>query len=112
MTNLKFTDLGLKETLVKAIDDLGFITPSPIQAEAIPVALEGIDIIGQAQTGTGKTAAPKEVSSKQKCWRFVLPREDLLTAFLLSTDLKSLRDGLCRYSFDCSIDNRGNPKKL
>ena len=57
MTNLKFTDLGLKETLVKAIDDLGFITPSPIQAEAIPVALEGIDIIGQAQTGTGKTAA-------------------------------------------------------
>ena len=57
MTNLTFNDLGLKETLVKAIDDLGFTTPSPIQAEAIPVALSGNDIIGQAQTGTGKTAA-------------------------------------------------------
>ena len=57
MTNLTFNDLGLKETLVKAIDDLGFTTPSQIQAEAIPVALEGNDIIGQAQTGTGKTAA-------------------------------------------------------
>ena len=33
-------------------------------------------------------------------------------SLLLSTDLKSLRDGLCRYSFNCSIDNRGNPKKL
>ena len=53
MTNLTFNDLGLKETLVKAIDDLGFTTPSPIQAEAIPVALSGNDIIGQAQTGTG-----------------------------------------------------------
>ena len=41
MTNLTFNDLGLKETLVKAIDDLGFTTPSPIQAEAIPVALSG-----------------------------------------------------------------------
>ena len=57
MTNLTFNDLGLKETLVKAIDDLGFTTPSQIQAEAIPVALTGSDIIGQAQTGTGKTAA-------------------------------------------------------
>ncbi len=57
MTNLTFNDLGLKENLVKAIDDLGFTTPSPIQAEAIPVALAGNDIIGQAQTGTGKTAA-------------------------------------------------------
>ena len=57
MTNLTFNDLGLKETLVKAIDDLGFTTPSQIQAEAIPVALAGNDLIGQAQTGTGKTAA-------------------------------------------------------
>ena len=50
MTKLTFNDLGLKESLVKAIDDLGFTTPSPIQAEAIPVALLGNDIIGQAQT--------------------------------------------------------------
>lgn len=57
MNNLKFTDLGLKETLLKSIGDMGFETPSQIQAEAIPVALKGFDIIGQAQTGTGKTAA-------------------------------------------------------
>ena len=57
MTNLTFNDLGLKEGLLKAVNDLGFTTPSPIQAEAIPVALDGQDIIGQAQTGTGKTAA-------------------------------------------------------
>lgn len=57
MSNLKFKDLGLKETLLKSITDMGFETPSQIQAEAIPIALEGHDIIGQAQTGTGKTAA-------------------------------------------------------
>ena len=65
---------------------------------------------GGTNQGLLAPSNPKEVSSKQKCWRFALPREDLLTAFLFSTDLKSLRDGLCRYSFDCSIDNRGNPK--
>ena len=63
MTNLTFNDLGLKEALVKAIDDLGFTTPSQIQAEAIPVALSGTDIIGQAQTGTGKTAAAQKFLS-------------------------------------------------
>lgn len=57
MTKITFNDLGLKESLVRAIDDLGFVNPSPIQAEAIPVAIKGTDIIGQAQTGTGKTAA-------------------------------------------------------
>jgi ATP-dependent RNA helicase DeaD len=57
MTKITFKDLGLKESLVRAIDDLGFVNPSPIQAEAIPVAIKGTDIIGQAQTGTGKTAA-------------------------------------------------------
>lgn len=57
MTNLTFKDLGLREGLLRAIDDLGFTSPSPIQAESLPVTLEGFDIIGQAQTGTGKTAA-------------------------------------------------------
>ncbi len=57
MINIKFKDLGLKETLLKSITDMGFETPSQIQAESIPIALEGHDIIGQAQTGTGKTAA-------------------------------------------------------
>ncbi|MGL5379640.1 DEAD/DEAH box helicase [Clostridium sp.] len=57
MNDLKFSDLGLKDTLLKSINELGFEKPSQIQAQAIPVAIEGHDLIGQAQTGTGKTAA-------------------------------------------------------
>lgn len=57
MGNKKFSDLGLKEDVLKSIDDMGFEEPSKIQAEVIPVLLEGFDVIGQAQTGTGKTLA-------------------------------------------------------
>ncbi|MDP4145220.1 MAG: DEAD/DEAH box helicase [Bacillota bacterium] len=53
----KFNELGLNENILKAIDDMGFEEPSKIQAEVIPVLLEGYDAIGQAQTGTGKTLA-------------------------------------------------------
>ncbi len=52
-----FSDIGLKDEIVQALDELGFEEPSPIQAQAIPVLLGGQDMIGQAQTGTGKTAA-------------------------------------------------------
>lgn len=54
---LKFSDLGLKKDVLKSIEDLGFERPSKIQEELIPVILEGYDVIGQAQTGTGKTLA-------------------------------------------------------
>lgn len=54
---VRFPDFNLNGTILKAIDELGFEEPSPIQARAIPPALEGRDLIGQAQTGTGKTAA-------------------------------------------------------
>ncbi len=57
MENINFSDLGLNEKVLQAIDALGFEEPSQIQAEAIPQVLNGIDIIGQAQTGTGKTLA-------------------------------------------------------
>ncbi|HZJ82864.1 MAG TPA: DEAD/DEAH box helicase [Clostridia bacterium] len=57
MENVKFTDLNLSENVLKAIDDMGFEEPSKIQAEIIPVLLDGFDAIGQAQTGTGKTLA-------------------------------------------------------
>jgi len=57
MNEIKFSDLGLKDTLLKSITEMGFEKPSQIQAEAIPIGLEGHDLIGQAQTGTGKTAA-------------------------------------------------------
>jgi ATP-dependent RNA helicase DeaD len=52
-----FTDLGLSAPVLKAIQAVGYEAPSPIQAAAIPVLMEGGDIIGMAQTGTGKTAA-------------------------------------------------------
>ena len=54
---MKFLELGLNEALLKAIKRSGFEEATPIQAETIPLALAGKDVIGQAQTGTGKTAA-------------------------------------------------------
>lgn len=52
-----FADFGLSKELEKAVFNMGFEEPSPIQAQAIPIALSGKDMIGQAQTGTGKTTA-------------------------------------------------------
>jgi superfamily II DNA/RNA helicase len=63
-----FSDLGLSPEVLKAVTDAGYDTPTPIQAQAIPVALQGRDVLGIAQTGTGKTAA------------FTLPMIDRLAA--------------------------------
>src|SRR5215203_2077386 len=52
-----FADLGLIEPLVRVLSSLGYETPTPIQERAIPSLLEGKDVVGLAQTGTGKTAA-------------------------------------------------------
>lgn len=52
-----FRDLGIIEQLCEACDALGYKAPTPIQAEAIPLALQGRDVIGLAETGSGKTAA-------------------------------------------------------
>lgn len=57
MENLKFSELALSEGTLKAIEELGFVEATPIQSQAIPVVMSGVDVIGQAQTGTGKTAA-------------------------------------------------------
>jgi len=57
MTLKLFSELGLSPEILKAIDKLGFEQASPIQAEAIPVLLSGMDVVGQSQTGSGKTAA-------------------------------------------------------
>ena len=54
---MTFNEFNFKDTLNQAINDAGFKEPSPVQADAIPIILEGHDIIAQAQTGTGKTAA-------------------------------------------------------
>ena len=54
---MKFKDLNLSPDLLAAVERAGFEEATPIQSETIPLALEGKDVIGQAQTGTGKTAA-------------------------------------------------------
>jgi ATP-dependent RNA helicase DeaD len=57
MQTLKFSELPVSEEILHAVAEMGFVEASPIQADAIPVVLQGRDVIGQAQTGTGKTAA-------------------------------------------------------
>src|SRR5688500_3880363 len=56
-TSTTFADLGLPEHLLQALAAVGYESPSPIQAATIPPLLAGRDVLGQAQTGTGKTAA-------------------------------------------------------
>ena len=63
---MSFSDLGLSDELLKAISELGYETPTPIQEQSIPYVLMGRDILGSAQTGTGKTAS------------FTLPMIDIL----------------------------------
>ena len=53
----RFADLGLSPTLLMTLDREGYVNPTPIQAQAIPYLLAGHDLLGIAQTGTGKTAA-------------------------------------------------------
>ena len=57
MKTASFTDLALSHEVLRAISDLGFEEPTPIQSLTIPVIRSGKDVIGQAHTGTGKTAA-------------------------------------------------------
>lgn len=57
METVRFDELQLDERILRAVTDMGFEAASPIQAQAIPVQMEGRDVVGQAQTGTGKTAA-------------------------------------------------------
>ncbi|HRD76228.1 MAG TPA: DEAD/DEAH box helicase, partial [Hyphomicrobiaceae bacterium] len=57
MEQTTFAGLGLSSKVLAAIDAVGYTTPTPIQAEAIPVAVTGRDVLGIAQTGTGKTAS-------------------------------------------------------
>src|SRR5882762_5283725 len=54
---VRFADFGLDPAILRALTDQGYVHPTPIQAQAIPVVLKGGDVMGAAQTGTGKTAA-------------------------------------------------------
>ncbi len=57
METVRFDELNILPQILKGIKDMGFEEATPIQAQAIPVVMSGRDVIGQAQTGTGKTAA-------------------------------------------------------
>jgi ATP-dependent RNA helicase RhlE len=70
---MSFSTLGLADVLLRAITEEGYTTPTPIQAQAIPVVLSGRDLLGAAQTGTGKTAA------------FTLPILQMLSAHAAAT---------------------------
>src|SRR5262249_36633217 len=74
-----FADLGLSPQILEALQDVGYESPSPIQEQAIPPLLEGRDVIGQAQTGTGKTAA-----FGLPMMEFVDPSEDDVQALVLT----------------------------
>jgi ATP-dependent RNA helicase DeaD len=74
-----FTDLGLSDPLLQAVRDVGYETPSPIQEQAIPPLLDGRDVIGQAQTGTGKTAA-----FGLPLLEYVDPADDAIQALVLT----------------------------
>ena len=74
-----FKDLGLAEPILRAIDDEGYTQPTPIQAKAIPHIMEGRDVLGIAQTGTGKTAS------------FVLPMLDRLMSAKATAERKCCR---------------------
>ena len=54
---MTFSELGLQPALARGCEALGYVTPTPIQIQAIPLVLSGTDLIGCAETGTGKTAA-------------------------------------------------------
>ncbi|MBT2912437.1 DEAD/DEAH box helicase, partial [Vibrio anguillarum] len=54
---IQFSELALNDSILSALNEMGFVSPTPIQAAAIPFLLEGRDALGKAQTGTGKTAA-------------------------------------------------------
>ena len=54
---MSFQDLGVQEAVVHGVQSLGFTEPTPIQERCIPLILQGRDVVGSAQTGTGKTAA-------------------------------------------------------
>lgn len=83
MTNNLFEALGLKKAVLKAVKNIGYVKPTPVQAEFIPVALKGRDALASAQTGSGKTSAytipvlNKLLDEEEKTALFVAPTREL-----------------------------------
>jgi ATP-dependent RNA helicase RhlE len=98
----KFESLGLAENLLRAVRAEGYHTPTPIQAQAIPVLLAGRDLMGCAQTGTGKTAA------------FALPtlqRLDTTAIAATAAPRKPATDDMARHSAELAKGRRGPQRK-
>src|SRR3972149_11811154 len=96
---MAFRSLGLSAPLVQEVARMGYFEPTPIQQEAIPPALAGRDIIGCAQTGTGKTAA------------FILPTLDLVSGkpgikALVVTPTRELADQIKEVAITCAKATR------
>ena len=84
MEKIKFENLNLKAPFLKALNDEGYTFPTPIQSQTIPNALQGFDILGVAQTGTGKTAAftlpiLQKLNSIQSADKFRHPKAIILS---------------------------------
>ena len=112
----KFEKLGLSEELLKAINEIGFEKPTPIQENIIPVILSGYDVIGQAQTGTGKTLAFSSIlltnikKSKKKPQAYILSPTRELT-MQIHEELKKIG----KYSslrFACVYGGSGIEKQI
>src|SRR5204862_2334315 len=95
---MSFTDLGLKPELARAVAEKGYVTPTPIQREAIPAVLAGRDVLAGAQTGTGKTAAfilpilQNLASHQARAPRALVPTPTREPA---ATGAPCTRDGVC-----------------
>ncbi|MCK5740528.1 DEAD/DEAH box helicase, partial [bacterium] len=76
---MKFESLNIIEPILRAVQEEGYTTPTPIQSESIPIVLNGTDLLGCAQTGTGKTAA------------FAIPILQLLSATKINTNKRKIR---------------------
>jgi ATP-dependent RNA helicase RhlE len=96
---MSFQDLGLYEAVVHGAQRMGYVEPSPIQEQAIPIAIKGGDLIASAQTGTGKTAAfglpilsrLKKSNGKTRCLILEPTRE---LALQVEEAFKEFKEGL------------------
>ena len=95
METVRFEEMGLSEEIQKAVRYMGFEEASPIQAKAIPAMISGIDLIGQAQTGTGKTAAfgiplLEKVDPKLKKLQAIVPCPTRELAIQVADEIRNL----------------------
>lgn len=95
MNQMKFNELNLSQDILKGIEKMGYDVPSPIQEKTIPVLLEGKDVIGQAQTGTGKTLAfgsvlLSKIEKKDRCVQGLILSPTRELALQIHDELKKI----------------------